>query len=89
MSAELQTALLLLLVGMITVFVILSLVVFTGRTLIWVVNKYFSEEEKIEYDYAVPYIEDDSIYKKKLAAITAAVEIATGGQGKIVKVERV
>lgn len=89
MPAELQTALLLLVVGMITVFVILSLVVFTGRTLIWVVNKYFSEEEKITYEYTAPYIEDDVIYKKKLAAITAAVEIATRGKGKITKVERV
>jgi len=89
MPAELQTALLLLVVGMITVFIILSLVVFTGRTIIWVVNKYFSEEEKITYDYAMPYIEEDVIYKKKLAAITAAVEIATGGKGRITKVERV
>lgn len=89
MTAELQTAILLLVVGMITVFIILSLVVFTGRTLIWVVNKYFSEEEKIEYDYATPYIEDDVIYKKKLAAIAAAVEIATGGKGKAVKIERI
>ena len=51
MSAELQTALLLLVVGMITVFIILSLVVLTGRTLIWVVNNYFSPEEKLAYDY--------------------------------------
>ena len=72
----------------ITVFVILSLVVFTGNTLIWVVNKYFSAEEKIDYEYKVPFVEDDVIYKKKLAAITAAVEIATKGQGKVVKVER-
>ena len=88
MSAELQTALLLLVVGMITVFVILSLVVLTGRTLIWVVNKYFSPEEKIAYEYTVPFVEDDVIYKKKLAAIAAAVEIATGGKGKIVKIEK-
>ena len=89
MSAELQTALLLLVVGMITVFIILSLVVLTGRILIWVVNTYFSAEEKIAYDYKAPYLEDDVIYKKKLAAITAAVEIATQGQGKITKIERV
>lgn len=89
MSTELQTALLLLIVGMITVFVILSLVVLTGRVLIWVVNNYFSPEEKIAYDYKVPFVEDDVIYKKKLAAIAAAVEIATGGKGKAVKIERV
>ena len=89
MPAEFQTALLLLIVGMITVFVILSLVVFTGRTLIWVINKYFSEEEIIEYDYKVPYIDEDVIYYKKLAAIIAGVEIATSGQGKIAKVERI
>jgi len=89
MSAELQTALLLLVVGMITVFIILSLVVLTVRTLIWVVNNYFSPEEKITYEYKVPFVEDDVIYKKKLAAITAAVEMATGGKGRITKVERV
>ena len=88
MSAELQTALLLLVVGMITVFIILSLVVLTGRILIWVVNNYFSPEEKIAYDYTVPFVEDDVLYKKKLAAIAAAVEIATGGKGKIVKIEK-
>ncbi|MFK7981665.1 MAG: OadG family transporter subunit [Saprospiraceae bacterium] len=88
MSAELQTALLLLVVGMITVFIILSLVVLTGRTLIWVVNKYFSPEEKITYEYKVPFVEDDVIYKKKLAAIAAAVEIATRGKGKIIKIEK-
>ncbi len=89
MSAELQTALLLLVVGMITVFIILSLVVLTGRILIWVVNNYFSPEEKLAYDYKVPFVEDDVIYKKKLVAIAAAVEIATGGQGKISKIERI
>lgn len=88
MPAELQTALLLLVVGMITVFIILSLVILTGRILIWVVNKYFSEEEKLSYDYKVPFIDDDVIGKRKLAAITAAVEIATRGTGKIVKIER-
>ena len=87
MPTNLQTALLLLVVGMITVFIILSLVVLTGRILIWVVNKYFSPEEKIAYEYTVPFVEDDLIYKKKLVAITAAVEIATGGQGKITKIE--
>lgn len=89
MSAELQTALLLLVVGMITVFIILSLVVLTGRILIWVVNNYFSPEDKIAYEYKVPFLADDVIYKKKLAAITAAVEITTRGKGKITKIERV
>jgi oxaloacetate decarboxylase gamma subunit len=88
MPAQLQTALLLLVVGMITVFAILSLVVFTGRILIWVVNKYFSPEEKLNFDYKVPYIDEASINKKKLAAIMAAVEVATAGEGKVLKIEK-
>lgn len=88
MNSEMQLALTLLFVGMITVFLILALVVITGRVLIGVVNKYFSEEEKLTYDYRVPFIDDEVISKKKLAAITAAVEIVTQGKGKIVKIEQ-
>ena len=88
MSAELQTALLLFLVGMITVFIILSLVVLTGRLLIWVINNYFATEEKLAYEYNVPYVAEDVVYKKKIAAITAAVDVVTGGRGKIIKIEK-
>ena len=89
MNVDLQTALLLLFVGMITVFVILALVVFTGKLLIWIVNKYFSEEDRLDYDYRAPYLEDNVIDKKKLVAIAVAVEVVTQGRGQITQVERV
>lgn len=90
MSPDLQTAFLLLAVGMITVFVILSLVVLTGRALIWVINNYFPvREEKMSFDYRAPFLEEELPVKKKLVAITAAIEIATGGKGRIEKIERV
>lgn len=89
MSSEIQTAFILLIVGMITVFVILSLVVVTGKVLIWVINNFFSVEERLDYDYKTPYIEDDIIDKKKLAAIAVAVELATKGQGTIKRIERI
>ena len=79
----------LLLVGMITVFIILSLVVLTGRILIRVINRYFSEEEKINYAYKVPYIDEEIIARKKLAVLAAAVEVATGGKGRITEIKKV
>ncbi len=89
MDVDLQTAFLLLLVGMVTVFIILALVVFTGKALIWVINTYFSEEERLDYDYRTPYLDDDVIDKKKLAAIAVAVEVVTKGKGTVVQVERI
>ncbi|GJM32955.1 MAG: hypothetical protein DHS20C18_19560 [Saprospiraceae bacterium] len=77
MPESLQTAFLLLVVGMVTVFVVLSLVVFTGRSIIWIVNRYYVPEETINA------ISGTEIAPKKVAAIVAAVEIFTNGQGKI------
>ncbi len=76
MSEDLQTAFILLGVGMITVFVVLSLVVLTGRGLISIVNRYFTTPS------IIPPAEHP-ITPKKIAAISAAVEIFTQGQGSI------
>ncbi len=81
MEPTISSALSLLVVGMITVFVVLALVVMTGNLLIRIVNAFAKE---------IPVAPSpSSIDPNKLAAITAAVEIATGGKGKITKVERV
>lgn len=72
MTDELYTALSLLMVGMITVFVVLLLVVLTGNLLIRYVN-YRSRLTGID--------------PNKIAAINAAVEIITKGQGVIEKIE--
>ena len=77
---QLSTAFTLLGIGMITVFVVLSLVVITGNILIRTVNRFIPEEVSVQ----PPSSSDDS---GAIAAITAAVEIVTQGQGRITKIE--
>jgi len=92
MDPVISQALLVLLVGMITVFVILSLVVITGQSLIKFVNKYFPGEKKLATTNSKPapvFYDEDNISKSKMVAIIAAVEAVTNGKGKINKIEKV
>ncbi|GET26382.1 OadG family protein [Prolixibacter sp. NT017] len=83
MSGEYALAFKLLGVGMITVFLILFLVVVFGNVIIRLVNRYFPEAEKILSSNT-----GEGISRKKLAAITAAVNMATRGKGKITNIEK-
>ena len=80
MTTSISSALTLLLVGMITVFVVLLLVVVTGNILIRIVNKFF------------PLISGgdqmSGISPQKIAAVTAAVETVTKGKGQIISIEK-
>lgn len=76
MESDISSALSLLIVGMITVFVVLLLVVITGNLLIRFVNQITRENN------------DDNMSSAKIAAITATVDIITKGQGKIQKIEK-
>lgn len=83
---NLETAILLMVVGMATVFVILLIVIYLGKLLINLVNKYAPEE-------VVPVKQASSpapavIPGNILAAITAAVNVVTQGKGKVTKVEK-
>ncbi len=81
MGPELSTAFTLLLTGMITVFVVLLLVVATGKLLIRLVNAYFPEPVAVAGA-------KDQVDKRKIAAINAAVEIVTEGRGRVVEIKR-
>lgn len=84
---NMETALLLLFVGMGTVFAILLLLIYLGKFLIALVNKYAPEEEvaakQIMPKGPLP------IPGNVLAAITAAVNVVTHGKGKTTKVEKI
>jgi len=82
---NLQTALLLMAVGMITVFLILLIVIYLGKLLISLVNKYAPEEAPVKK--AIQRTQE-AIPGHVLAAITAAVNVVTHNKGKIVKVEK-
>ena len=83
---NLETAFLLMVVGMATVFVILLIVIYLGKLLIYLVNKYAPEEvvsvKQTSSQAPVP------IPGNILAAITAAVNVVTQGKGKVTKVEK-
>ena len=83
---NLETAFLLMVVGMATVFVILLIVIYLGKLLISLVNKYAPEEvvsvKPTSSQAPVP------IPGNILAAITAAVNVVTQGKGKVTKVEK-
>lgn len=83
---EINQALLVLLIGMVTVFVVLALVVFTGWGLIRLTNRLVPTPQKMPKAAIPPPAK--RIPRKQLAAITAAVEIVTGGAGSIEKIEK-
>ncbi|MBV6643867.1 MAG: hypothetical protein KI790_00370 [Cyclobacteriaceae bacterium] len=79
MENAFSTALSLLGVGMITVFVVLALVVLVGNVLISFVNRFSPQVE-------LPKTAE--IDSARVAAITTAVEIFTKGKGRITKIEK-
>ena len=79
---NLNIALLLMIVGMATVFAILLIVIYLGKGLIALVNKYAPEEV---VEVRPRELECDVI----MAAISAAVTVVTQGKGKVAKVEKI
>jgi oxaloacetate decarboxylase gamma subunit len=85
MTETIQTGLLLLVVGMSTVFVALGIVVYTGKGLIMVVNN-LTHTNTTEIKPPDAHISDSS--GAKIAVITGAVHAVTGGKGQITHIER-
>ena len=83
---NLNTAILLMVVGMATVFAILLIVIYLGKGLIALVNKYAPEEvTPVKSGASSPAPVPGNI----LAAISAAVTVVTQGKGKVAKVEKI
>jgi len=92
MNEQLSTALVVLLVGMITVFVVLSLVVLSGKVLISIVNKYAPEKsnKKSVSSRTIPiYRKSSQTSSSKVAAIVAAVQQVTHGKGTIKSIKKI
>ena len=76
-------ALMLMAVGMGTVFIVLLLVILCSKGLIAAINRWFPEKT------VAPAIKKAAeIPAKTIAAITAAVGIASKGKARIVKIEK-
>ena len=72
-------------IGMITVFLVLTLVVLAGNLLIRIINTFASEGGS---QNSKSHPNPKQISPKHIAAITSAVYHALGGQGKIEKIEK-
>ena len=89
MPQDFNTALLVLIVGMTTVFVILSLIVLSGKLLINIVNRFSPElSPTISQSSAAPAPPEAAVSPSVLAAILAAVETVTQGKGKVEKIDK-
>ena len=83
MDEAIRTAFLVLGVGMVTVFTILTLVVLSGQGLIRIVNHF--SQNAIRPPEGRKAAEKDL---RKVAAIVATVEAVTKGKGKITNIEK-
>ncbi|MEL6639534.1 MAG: OadG family transporter subunit [Bacteroidota bacterium] len=90
MPADLQTALIIMAVGMATVFVVLGMVVLTGRVLIRVLNRYAPAPPSPaprQSPSAHSPSPSPGLSPQVVAALVATVEQVTGGRGRIEKIE--
>lgn len=83
---DMGIALELLGVGMVTVFLILSLVVILGNLIIRFVNRFIPEVQKAAVGMSVSALTE--IDPKKQAAIASAVNLVTKGSGRVIKIEK-
>lgn len=77
------TGLMLMVVGMATVFLILLIVIYLSQLLIKIVNKVAPEEVVQKKSTVVPNKDNG-----EMDAIKAAVDILTAGKGKVIKIEK-
>ncbi|MDR1601637.1 MAG: OadG family protein [Tannerella sp.] len=85
---NLELGFLLMMVGMITVFIILLIVIGMGKFLILWVNRY-SPEQSLTPAVPSPSTSSQSdIPDQVVAAIVSAVSIATEGKGKVTSIKK-
>ena len=87
----LSTALELLIVGMLSVFFILGIVVGLGRLLVFIVNKYSPEVKpttRMANRNISPQSMSQSISGSKMAVLSAVVDLVTESKGVLKSVEK-
>jgi len=91
MGESVSTAVLVSMIGMVTVFVILGLVVLTGKILIYFVNAFFpiAETNAPAPTAFKTRTEKNSFDKSTLAAIVTTIDTITHGKGKVSKIEKI
>lgn len=77
-----------MIIGIITVFLILFLIVLVGNVLVRLLNKYLPET-KSEKLIQSQFQTSNPINEKSQAAIALAIEWATKGKGKVTKITKI
>lgn len=85
---NLNTALGLLVVGMVTVFIILWLVVVIGNLVIRLTNRFIPATDPAAGKPGNGDAAGKRAHSKKLAVIVAAVDVVTRGQGNVESIEK-
>jgi oxaloacetate decarboxylase (Na+ extruding) subunit gamma len=86
MEGTLGNAIAIMVVGMVTVFMILWFVGIIGNIIIRLTNRYMVTPEPVITQINTVHFENP---KNKVAAIVAAVELITGGNGHIIEIKKV
>ena len=86
MNPELQTAFLLLLVGMITVFFMLGIIIIAGLFLIRFINRFYPGTKSALALSPSGSTHPLDISEEEIAAIGATVEWLTGGKGMVERI---
>lgn len=86
-SNDFSGALQLLVIGMVTVFLVLIIVILLGKALIWAVNKW-APEEKVAKKVAPVANAAAAIDANTKAIIDAAISQITGGKGHASKITK-
>jgi len=88
MTENLNSGVVLLMVGMITVFTILFLVISTGKVLILIVNRYFPEKGSIS-QREIEKVSISHPDNKIVSVLNSVVEEITEGRGKITRIDKI
>lgn len=83
MEPDINLGFQLLIIGMVSVFLILGIVVGLGRTLIYLVSKFASVPVQTSS------IKSSSISKERIAVMSSIVEVVTEGKGVLKSVTKV
>ena len=84
---DIYGALMLLVFGMVTVFLVLFIVIWLGKALIWAINKW-APEEKVTKKVAPAANAVSAVDARTKAIIDAAISQITGGKGHASKITK-
>ena len=90
MNSDISTALVLLVVGMLTVFSVLAIIVISTKGLIHLLNSMNKDEMDPKPTRTQTTSQSIKLEEKnKLVAVLTAIEIITGGHGTVQEIEKI